>query len=177
MRSEREQPEPKHISFEEVVSHAKDVMLQEGRHVPVVIMEAANNILVSHIPDMPSTHGERVDLMQFLGQVAARSGKVDGLEQVFMVSEGWMRETKDESQSTLPPSQDPQRKEVLIISGIKIKEHKKRLELFEILRDANETVLSLQEFLPSENQEENVEIPLLEAFVRGFQTVFRTKYN
>ena len=178
MTPEREQPELNHISFEEVVSNAKEVMFQEGRHVPVVIMDATNNILVSHIPHMPPTHGERVDLMQFLGQVAARSGKVDRLEQVFMISEGWMRETNDQSQLDLPPSQDPKRIEVLIISGIEIKKHKKRLKLFEIVRDADEKVIGLEELLPIvEKQKETVEIPLLEAFVRGFQTAFRTRYN
>src|SRR5215207_5907609 len=120
MTPEREQREPDHISFEEVVSNAKEVMLQEGQHLPMVIMDATNNILVGHIPDMPATHGERLEFMQFLGQVAAKSGKVDQLEQVFMVSEGWMRETRDQDQPELPPSQDPKRKEVLIISGIQI---------------------------------------------------------
>jgi hypothetical protein len=178
MLPEREQREPDRISFEEVLSNAKEVMLKDGQHMPMVIMDTANTILVSHIPDMPATHGERVEFMHFLGQVAAKSGQVEQLDQVFMVSEGWMRETRDENQSKLPPSQDPKRIEVLIISGIQIKDRKKRLELLEVIRDANEKVIGLEEFLPyAETQEEVVEIPLLETFVQGFQTAFRTKYN
>ena len=178
MTPEREQRDPDHITFEEVISNATEVMLHEGQHLPMVIMDATNNILVSQIPDMPATHGERVEFMHFLGQVAAKSGRVDRLHQVFMVSEGWMRDTRDDSQSELPPSRDPKRKEVLIISAIQVKERKKRLELLEIVRDTNGRVIGLEEFMPrGEKQEETVEIPLLEAFVQGFQTAFRTKYN
>ena len=177
MTPERERPEPDHISFEEVVSNAKEVMLREGQHLPLVVLETNSKVLVSHIPDMPLTYGERVELMQFLGQFVAKSGSVGRLEQVFMVSEGWLRETKDD-QSELSPSQDPNRREVLIISGIQMKERKKRLELLQIIRDADERVTRLEEFLPEgQKREEIVEIPLLEAFVQGFQTAFRTKYN
>jgi hypothetical protein len=178
MIPEREQREPDHISFEEVLSNAKEVMLREGQHLPVVIMDTPDTVLVSHIPDMPLTHGERVELMQFLGQFVAKSGRVDQLEQVFMVSEGWMRETSGHNQSELSPSADPKRKEVLIISAIQIKDRKKRLELLEVVRDADENVIGLEEFLPiAEKQKETVEIPLLEAFLQGFHTAYRTKYN
>ena len=76
------------ISFEEIISNAKEIMLRDGKHVPVLIMEASKNLVVGQIPDMPATHGERVELMRFLGQAAAKSGRVDQLQQVFMVSEG-----------------------------------------------------------------------------------------
>ena len=95
-----------------------------------------------------------------------------------MISEGWMRDARDGKPSELPPSQDSKRKEVLIVSGLQIKERKKRLELLEIVRDTNERVIRLEEFLPNaEEEKKKVEIPLLDAFVQGFQTVFRTKYN
>jgi hypothetical protein len=59
-----------------------------------------------------------------------------------------------------------------------VKERKKQLKLFEILRDSNEQVLSLEEILPDEKKkDERVDLPLLDAFVQGFQTAFRTKFN
>jgi hypothetical protein len=178
MTPEREQRGQDHISFEEVVSNATEIMLRDGEHVPVVIMEARNNIVVGQIPEMPATHGERVDLMRFLGQAAAKSGRVDKLQQVFMISEGWMSEPTRDKSSDIRPSQDPNRKEVLIISAIQMVDRKKRLKLFEILRGNYEKVVGLKEILPDEDKkDESVEIPLLEAFVRGFQMTFRTKYN
>jgi hypothetical protein len=178
MTPEREGPEQNHISFEEVISNATEIMLRDGEHVPVVIMEASNNIVVGQIPEMPATHGERVELMRFLGQAAAKSGRVDQLQQVFMISEGWMSEPTKDKPTDMSPSQDPNRKEVLIISAIQKRKHEKRLKLFEILRGSNEKVVGLKEILPEEDKkDESVEIPLLEAFVHGFQIAFRTKFN
>jgi hypothetical protein len=76
------------ITLEEIISNAKEIMLRDGNHVPVLIMEADNKLVAGQIPDMPPTHGERVELMHFLGQAAAKSGRVNQLQQVFMVTEG-----------------------------------------------------------------------------------------
>ncbi|MBV5343245.1 hypothetical protein JZU68_06410 [bacterium] len=126
---------------------------------------------------MPETHGERIELMRFLGQMAAKSGRVNQLKQVFMVSEGWMVMASKDKPAMIRPSHDPNRKEVLIIAGMQMRERKKHLKLFEILRDNNENVIGLEEFTPTTQKNEAVENPLLEAFVYGFQTAFRTKYN
>jgi len=176
-------PEQEHrgqdpISLEEVISNAKEIMLRDGQHVPTLIMEAGNNLIVGQIPYMPATHEKRMDLMQFLGESAAESGRVNQLRQVFMVSEGWMSMAKENKQAEFRPSQDPERKEVLIISSIQIKEHNKQLKLFEILRDSDEQVVDLKEIIPDQGKKEDlVEIPLLDAFVQGFQLAFRTKFN
>ena len=167
-----------HISFEEIVSNAKEVMLRNGKHIPTLIAEGGKNIVVGQIPDLPPTHGERLELMRFLGQATARSGRVDQLHQVFMVSEGWMSVASEDKPPTIRASQDPDRKEVLIISAIQVKEHKKQMMLLEILRDGDKQVVGLEEFLPDEKKkDESVEVPLLEAFVHGFRLAFRTRYN
>ena len=166
------------ITLEEIISNAKEIMLRDGKHVPVLIIEAGKNLVVGQIPDMPATHGERVELMRFLGQAAAKSGRVDQLQQVFMVSEGWMSMASEDKPAEIRPSQDPNRKEVLIISAMQMKERKKHLKVFEILRDSNEHVVGLEEFLPDEKKkDESVEIPLLDAFVQGFKLAFRTRFN
>ena len=166
------------VSFEEIISNAKEIMLRDGKHVPVLIMEASKNLVVGQIPDMPATHGERVELMRFLGQAAAKSGRVDQLQQVFMVSEGWMSMASEDKPAEIRPSQDPDRKEVLIISAMQMEERKKHLKVFEILRDSNEQVVGFEEFLPDEQKrDESVDIPLLEAFVQGFKLAFRTRFN
>ena len=166
------------VTIEEIISNAKEIMLRDGKHVPVLIMEADNKLAAGQIPDMPPTHGERVELMRFLGQAAARSGRVDQLQQVFMVTEGWMSMTSEDKPANLRPSEDPARKEVLIISAVHIKERKKQIEVFEVLRDEGQQVVGFEEFLPDINKkDESVDIPLLEAFVQGFHLAFRTRYN
>jgi hypothetical protein len=59
-----------------------------------------------------------------------------------------------------------------------MKERKKHLKVFAIVRNNKEKVVSLEEFLPvDEKKDESVEIPLLDAFVHGFKMAFRMKFN
>jgi len=165
------------ISLEEIISNAKEIMFRDGNHVPILIVEAGKNLVAGQIQDMPETHGERIELMRFLGQAAAKTGRVDQLQQVFMVSEGWMSVASEDKPLEMRPSQGPEKKEVLIISGIQMKERKKLLKVFEILRDSEEQVISLEEFLPEAKKDETAEVPLLDAFIHGFQTALRTNFN
>ena len=166
------------ISFDEIASNAKEHVLQSGEHLPTLILEADNKIVVGQIPDMPESHGERIELMRILGETAARSGKVNQLQQVFMISEGWMRMAANGKEPEMPPSMDPERKEVLIISLRNVRENSKQIKLFEMIRDQNDQVIDLNEIVPNEKiNDESVEVPLLDAFVRGFKGVFRTKFN
>jgi len=175
MSPEKEQ---NYITFEEIISNAKEIMLRDGKHVPTLIVEGGRNLVAGQIPDLPPTHGERVDLMRFLGQATAKSGRVDQLQQVFMVSEGWMSVANEDKAAEVRPSQDPNRKEVLIVSAVQLRERKKHMKVFEILRDNSEQVVGLEEFLPDEKKkDESVEVPLLDAFVQGFQLAYRTRYN
>ena len=166
------------ISIEEIISNAKEIMLRDGNHVPMLIVEGGKSLVAGPIPDLPETHKERLELMRSLGQTTAKSGKVDHLQQVFMVSEGWMSVASKDEPAQIRPSQDPNKKEVLIISAMQMREHKKQMKVFEILRDINKKVVGLEEFLPDEKKKDlSAEIPLLDAFVQGFQTAFRTKFN
>jgi len=178
MTPERKEQEQDCLSFEEVILKAKETMLRDRELLPTMIIEGSNDLIVGKIPDMPATHGERMELMYFLGEAAAKSGRVDQLQQVFLLSEGWMSMASENKQAELRPSQDPDRREVLIISSFQVRRRQKQLKLFEILRSSNEQVVSLREIFPDEDKkDETVEIPLLEAFVRGFQLAFRTKFN
>src|SRR5687768_2208287 len=156
-------PERPHnpITIKEIVSNAKEIMMRDGKHVPVLIIEADNKVMAGQIPDMPPTHGERVELMRFLGQAAAKSGRVHHLQQVFMVTEGWMSEPREEDGKFMRPSEDPNRKEVLIISALQLRERKKHLKVYEVVRDQNEQVTGMEEFLPETPNDTSVEVPLL----------------
>ena len=140
------------ITLEEIVSNAKEIMMRDGKHVPVLIIEADHKVVAGQIPDMPPTHGERVELMRFLGQAAAKSGRVNQLQQVFMVTEGWMSEPREEKGELIRPSEDPNRKEVLIVSAIQMKDRQKQLKVYEIVRDQDQQVTGMEEFVPDSPQ-------------------------
>jgi hypothetical protein len=166
------------IGFDEIVSVAKDILLRDGTHVPVLIIEESKNLLVTQISDMPATHGERINLLHHLDQIAAKSGRVERLHQVYLVSEGWLSSAAGGKSSSLSPSEAPNRKEVLIISGVNVKDRRKQIKLFEILRDNHQDVVGVREYFPNENKkDESVEVPLLDAFVNGFRMALRIRYN
>ena len=56
-------------------------------------------------------------------------------------------------------------------------ERQKHLKVYEVVRDQSEQVTRIEEFMPEAPEETSVEVPLLDAFVQGFQTGFRIKYN
>lgn len=174
MSSERIQPR---ISFEEIILNAKEVTLRDGHHMPILIVEGSTRLIVSPIPEMPTTHQERVELMSMFGEATARIGRVGQLKQVFLISEGWMSVASEGRIPELRPADDPQRKEVLIISGLQLPEQRRHLRLFEMLRNPNSQVVSLPELVPPGQKDERVEIPLLDAFANGFQVVCQGMVN
>jgi hypothetical protein len=165
------------IRFEEVTQKAREIVRQDGSHVPVLIVEGSKNLIVGQLRDMPDTHGERLELMRFLGQLAAKSGKVGELQQVFFISEGWISMASEDKPPQNPPSGDPNRKEVLIVSGLEVQARRRMLKLFEMVRGPNQQVIDLPEISPPEGREGEVEIPLLDAFAQGFRLAFQASVN
>lgn len=171
---ERERPL---MSFEEFIPLAAEMLLSTGKVIPAVIMETNGELVVGQMPDMPAIHSERAELMRFFGEEAAKSGRIEQLQQVFMVTEGWMSEGSGEESKDVRPSSDPDRKEVLVISAIQVKEQKKLLRILEIIRGNDKKVTGLREFLPDREEKGSVELPLLEAFVQAFQAAYRARFN
>ncbi|HCR70138.1 MAG TPA: hypothetical protein DIW23_01740 [Anaerolineae bacterium] len=174
MSPERQKP---NISFEEVVSQAKETILRMGNHVPALIVEGDKKLVYGEILDLPPTHGERMNLLRFLGQTSAKSAVIGKLNKAYMVTEGWMSTVGEDKPSNLRPSQDPEKKEVLIISGIEIQDNKKRIMVYEIIRNKNKKIDHLEELFSDTDNEKMAESPLLDAFVDGFQNAFRARYN
>jgi hypothetical protein len=126
---------------------------------------------------LPNTHGERLELMRLFGQAAAMDGRIGRLEQVFFISEGWMSMASQDKAPEMRPSQDPARKEVLIISALEIKGSKKHLKIYEMIRNPDQQVVNLAELSPPQDKEGAIEVPLLDAFTRAFQFTFQTRVN
>jgi len=163
--------------FEYLTQKAKEITLQDGNHVPVLIVEGSRGLAISQMREVPDTHGERLDLMRSLGQAAAMSGKFGQLRQVFFISEGWMSVASQEKPPNMRPSQDPNRKEVLIVSGLELKRQQKYLRIFEMVRNPSQRVVDLAELSPPHDKDGRIEIPLLDAFAQGFRLAFQAQVS
>jgi len=147
-------PERKYYrtSIDEIISNAQEIILRDGHHVSIMIVEGSRDMLVSQLRKFPDTHEARMELIRFIGLTTAMSGKFGKLRQVFMVSEGWMSIASQDKPSKRRPSEDPNKKEVLIVSGLQILEKQKFLKLFEILRDTQGKVIDLLELMPNKKK-------------------------
>lgn len=175
-----EHNEPNHISFEEVISKSKETLLQTGHHKPILILDDIQRLITVEIgiQNIPPTHGEALDLFRFLGQATAKSGTVQKLRQVFMVSEAWLTLPKDDDGKQKQASQTPHRVEVLIIAGLQIKENTRQTKILEIIKNNDAKAVQTHDLEPArESEDKKTLTPLLDAFVDGFQTAHTIRYN
>lgn len=71
----------------------------------------------------------------------------------------------------VPPSEHPQRKEVLIVSGLNVPHGKTHIRIYEMWRDEAGQLTDLSPFESDEPPEgAQADSPLLEAFVAGFNS-------
>jgi hypothetical protein len=69
-----------------------------------------------------------------------------------VTTEGWMSMESNGKPPNMRPSHDPNRKEVLIISGMQIEGQLKHLKLFEMKRDPQKRIISQKEFVMSKHE-------------------------
>jgi len=160
---------PNKYRFEEVVQLAKEVILRDGTHVPMLIAEGSIQGLAGHIPIMPETHEERIHFMRSAGYSTAQSGALGFLRQVIFIGEGWMSVAEKGEAPKVRPTQDPKRKEVLIVAGLQVRENIREVKLFEMQRNEEGALMGLQEVTPKEDEPKQADNPLLDAFAEGFE--------
>ena len=157
---------------------AKEAALTQGGHVPMIIIEGGSQSVIGQIANLPRTHQGRLQVLFATGAALAQSGDVATLRQVFFISEGWMSSAKKGGAIEAPPSQDPNRKEVLIISSSSdVHARRASLVVFEMLRDGEGQLVELEQLHTVEDEDLRVASPLLNAFVEGFRLEMRGKLN
>jgi len=104
------------------------------------------------------------------GFMLGQRGDLGELEQVFLISKGWMSVGDVGQPLEMRPRDDPKRKEVLFISNLVIRERKNRLALLAMVSDDGDKLIELREFeRPRQEEEGNWDNPLLDAFAEGFR--------
>lgn len=170
--------EVERINFEDIARLVIESTLREGSHPPYVIIDGSKRIMHGGVPYLPETHDERMQFMYVAGQLAASREEVGKLRQVFMINEGWMSVPKENNElPTMLPSQDPNRKEVLIISGLEFQQQVKYLKLFEMLRDKEGILIGLTEVITGKEEGGRFDVPLLDSFHKGYQVALQARYN
>lgn len=157
------------LTLGDVAQMAKDAALASGGHSPTLIAEGREQTVITVVEPMGATFAERERQMFLLGYLLAQQGVVGVLQQVFFISEAWMSLAPDGKAPDVLPSQDPQRKEVLIVTQYIPKPRTTDMLLYEMQRDAH-AVLQALAVLPEFEAQTKLDVhsPLLEAFAIGF---------
>lgn len=157
------------LTLGDVAQMAKEAALSSGGHSPTLIAEGQQQTVITVVEPIGASFAERERQLFLLGYLLAQQGVVGVLQQVFFISEAWMSLVPDGKAPDVLPSQDPQRKEVLIVTQYIPKPRKIAMLVYEMQRDAN-AVLQALTVLPEFEAQTKLDAhsPLLEAFALGF---------
>ena len=159
---------PNLLTLEAISQVATENALKYDGHVPTLIVEGSQHAIILSLAELADRFEGRAHQVFRSGLALARSGKVGQLKQVFFVSEGWMSRARGGARIDRPPSQDPNRIEVLTIANLDVIAQIARLAVFEMVRDTEERVTELKRFHQDDQVGQRVESPLLAAFVQGY---------
>ena len=156
------------MRIEEVTGIACEVALRDGYHVPTVIADGREGPVIAQFQKLPDTFEECVALLRAAGEDVGSRGVVSDLQRLFLVVEAWVSLGDENRTPVTPPSQDPQRKEVLVISSLQVASQETGLVWME-MRRAEGRLVALQDLAIPEHVKLSVRSPLLAAYAEGYR--------
>ncbi|MEO8391726.1 MAG: hypothetical protein ABI700_01920 [Chloroflexota bacterium] len=157
------------LTFADVIQKTQENLLTRGSLAPTVIAEGDHQRVMVKLEPIAPTYEGRSHQMFFLGLMLAQSGEVGVLQQVFFISEAWMSVRELGQPLEQPPSQDPQRQEVVIVAHHTLRPPTTEVVVFAMKRDAQGGVVGLEALDAQEKPSESeARSPLVEAFIIGF---------
>jgi len=147
-----------------IVELARKIMLRDGYHGPIVFVEGTEGKVAVQLESFGNTNSERVRDMLKVGIKTAIECHVGELELIVFVNEAWMGTSRD-----VLPSQDPKRKEMLMIHSLDARTQDEDMQGFEVIRDPKGQVVNLIDWHHPASG--GIKGNLLQAFQEGYQTV------
>lgn len=166
MQHERD-PQPAHLTLEQVTASARETLLATGSHPPLLILDGVSEPVGFEL-ELPNTAARRQEVLYVIGVLTARSNMVGTLHQVFLITEAWMGPPVDPGTDFGAPSEDPNRKEVLLIMNRSRSSSPVRAVILEMLRDDHGILQDLIEAPSISPDHASPVSPLLEAFIDGY---------
>ena len=159
-----EEEKPK-LDLDTLAEQAREVLLRDGYHAAMLIVEGSLKNLILQVSELGETHEDKLAQMFVAGLTLARMGDIGVLQQVFLITEAWLS-LVEKNKSFIQPSKDPKRKEILMITQMNVPENTMATRSYEMKR--NKKGKLVQALKRPQLEGETAESPLLEAFVMGF---------
>lgn len=157
------------MDMRDVARMARAIMLEHGSHYPIVLVEGSQGGFTALLKEFPAEHQAKVEEMTRAGSYfGEHQGRIGALRQVFFIAEGWMSLAKGGRTAEMRPSEDPDRKEVLLVSELDVEKVDQGFVILEVVRDGEGRVAELPE-MDLGMDGARAESDLLPAFVAGFR--------
>ena len=132
------------MELEEVMQTAKKLMLKYGSHPPTLIVETDEKLAMNVLDFFPDTTLEKKQLLFQIGHDLAMEQDIEAKDvtQLTWIAEAWFSQVKKEDynpQKHGRPSQDPNRREGLLVMTLIIKDKKltQTMQMAEVIRHGN----------------------------------------
>lgn len=159
---------PNNFSFEVIKNAALEIALRDGSHQPILIAQGSGGAVIGFPQQLPSTADERLRWMWGSGFEIASDPRIGNLEEIFFVCEGWMSEVRDGNIPDFSPAKDPQRKEILMVSSLKVGSQMANLAIFDMSRDELGNLTDLVEIEMDAEDGARSDNRLLVSFILGY---------
>lgn len=134
----------------------------------MLLVEGRSGDISIPMSDLSPVYEQRLQQFLTAGYLLSKSGQVGELRQLFFISEAWYSSKARDNLPQLAPSQDPKRKEILMVSQLVLYTSQANLLVFEMLRKKRGKLIGVSE-LHSADDITAINSPLLNAFVFGFE--------
>lgn len=134
----------------------------------MLLVEGSAHGLMIPLYDLPAESDAKQERLFMAGLAVGKTGTVGDLRQVFFIAEAWMSAAIGGKIPDVPPSKDPRRVEVLIITSLAVAPKETDALLFELIRDPRGHLLDVKE-APRLPEKGSYDSPLMEAFLQGYQ--------
>lgn len=149
------------MTLDQIIDIATNILMTNGEHIALVIVEVEDRFAFVPI-EMPDH--DRPGYF-FMAGVLSGDALKQNLESCFFISEAWMSEKVKGESLEVPPSQDPNRIEVLIVAEYRASSGAIVTVSLKMLRDGQGQLTGLAERRAMNIEGHNY---LLEAFVKGY---------
>lgn len=154
--------------MEEIGGLARRLTLETGYHMPTLFIRSTKQKIAMDISDFPPDYEQKIKKMFDAGAKLAEATEKEGrkireLQNLIFVSEAWFSKV-EKGKEYIQPSRDPNRLEVLIVSGLDARSGKQLVMTYEFVRNERGKLLDLKKL---ETERAEAESELLPSFIRG----------
>jgi hypothetical protein len=157
------------MTTEDVIHLASDTLTTCGTHAPTLILEDTRQKYALALPSTAETWEHRAAEMFALGTVVGRGEWLGDLTQGFFNSEPWAAIAPPGRVPNHRPSQDPSRREVLVIVRFSAERSAEEITISEVKRAENGSGSVLRPFQQGPFELPATQSAVLAAFVSGYR--------